>query len=77
MLVIRRRAGESLLIGPDVEVRVLETSPSRVTFGIIAPAEVLVLRTEIRDANRAAARGVTPGTIREVVARFRSDGHDS
>lgn len=74
MLVIRRRAGESLLIGPDVEVRVLETSPSRVTFGIIAPEEILVLRTEIRDANRAAARGVTPDSIRDIVARFRAPG---
>lgn len=71
MLVIRRRAGESLLIGTDVEIRVLETSSSRVTFGIIAPPEVLVLRTEIRDANLAAARGVSPEAIREVVARFR------
>ncbi len=71
MLVIRRRAGESLIIGPDVEVRVLETSPGRVTFGIIAPPEVLILRTEIRDANLAAARGVSPEAIREVVARFR------
>ncbi len=72
MLVIRRRAGESLLIGPDVEVRVLETSSGRVTFGIIAPTDVLILRTEIRDANLAAARGVSPDTIRDVVARFRA-----
>ena len=61
MLVIRRRAGESILITDDVEIEVLEITPTRVKLGIKAPKEVPVLRKEVRltqDHNRAAAQEV-------------------
>ncbi len=59
MLVIRRRPGEALLIGDDVEVEILDIMGSQVKVGIRAPREITVLRKEIRltiDQNRAAAR---------------------
>ena len=74
MLVIRRKAGESLLIGDGIEVEVIEVSPSRVKLGIKAPEDVTILRKEIRDAaelNREAARRVTPATIQDLVSRLR------
>ncbi|MGD0616041.1 MAG: carbon storage regulator [Bryobacteraceae bacterium] len=58
MLVVRRRAGESVLIGGDIEVVVLEAGQNRVKLGIMAPREVLVFRKELeltREQNRAAA----------------------
>jgi carbon storage regulator len=58
MLVIRRRAGESFLIGADVEVEVLEITSSQVKIGIRAPKQVTVLRREIyltQQQNRAAS----------------------
>jgi carbon storage regulator len=58
MLVVRRRAGESVLIGDDIEVVVLEAGQNRVKLGIMAPREVLVFRKELeltREQNRAAA----------------------
>ena len=59
MLVISRRPGESLWIGEDIEVELLEISPSQVKLGIRAPREVPVLRREIRvtaEQNRAASQ---------------------
>ncbi len=59
MLVIRRRPGESLVIGEDVEIEILDASPSQVKLGIRAPKSVPILRKEIqltRDQNLAAAR---------------------
>ncbi len=65
MLILTRRAGEGISIGPDVEVTVLEVSGDHVRIGISAPREVLVLRKELREevvqenrlaASRAAAR---------------------
>jgi carbon storage regulator len=73
MLVIRRRAGEAILIGADVEIQVIEISPSRVKLGIVAPPEVLVLRKEIqlaREQNLAAARGLASGGLNAVLARL-------
>jgi carbon storage regulator len=74
MLVIRRKAGESLLIGDGIEIEVIDVSPSRVKLGIKAPENVTILRKEIRDAaerNREAARRVTASTIQDLVARLR------
>jgi carbon storage regulator len=61
MLVIRRRAGDSILIGDQVEIQVMECGPHRVKLGIRAPQEVQVVRAEVkrtRDQNLAAARAV-------------------
>jgi carbon storage regulator len=48
MLVIRRRAGESLLIGEDVEIEILSLTQNHVKLGIRAPQHVPILRKEIR-----------------------------
>jgi len=61
MLILRRRAGESLLIGDDVEIEVLDTGSWGVKVGIRAPKGVTILRKElrmVREANREAARDV-------------------
>ena len=52
MLVIRRRAGESLFLGDDVEVEILEIGASQVKIGIRAPKSVTVLRKEVRELGR-------------------------
>ena len=48
MLVIRRRAGEALLIGDDIEIEILDMGGSQVKLGIRAPKHVVVLRKEIQ-----------------------------
>jgi len=76
MLVIRRRAGESILIAGDIEVEVLETSPTRVKLGITAPKEVIVLRKEVRlteDHNRAAAQEIPLSLLTPFVSHLRSN----
>lgn len=58
MLIIRRRRGESIVIGEDIEIEILETSPTQVKLGISAPKDVTVLRSEIRvtrDVNRVSS----------------------
>ncbi len=47
MLVIRRRAGEALVIGDQIEIEVIEVSGSRVKLGIRAPRQTLILRKEL------------------------------
>jgi carbon storage regulator len=48
MLVIRRRAGESILIGPDIEVEILDVGPNRVKLGILGPRTTQVIRKEMK-----------------------------
>ena len=74
MLVLRRRAGESVLIGEGIEVSVVEIAPGRVKLGIVAPEAVLILRKELRLAeaeNQAAAQGVSKGALEELVRKMR------
>lgn len=56
MLILTRRPGESLKIGDDIEVKVLEIQGAQVRIGIKAPKDVCVDREEVRlriDAERA------------------------
>ena len=73
MLVIRRRAGESILIAGDVEIEVLQTSPTRVILGIRAPKEVPVVRKEVwltADENPSASRQVPLHLLAPLLAEF-------
>ena len=60
MLVLSRRTNQSIVIGPDITVTVLEVKGDQVRLGIQAPREVSVHREEIyaeirRENQRAAA----------------------
>jgi carbon storage regulator len=61
MLVLTRKAGESIVIGNDVRVTVLEMQGRQIRLGIEAPADVSVHRGEvyerIREENELAAEG--------------------
>ena len=75
MLVISRRAGESIRIGEDVEIEVLDTGSGRVKLGIKAPRAVAVLRKEVwqtEDHNREAAQGIPLDLLAPVLSRLRS-----
>ena len=66
MLVMRRRAGESLLLGSDVEIEILEVGPTRVKLGIIAPAHLAIARKEVvltRAENLTASQNQDPKLI--------------
>ena len=50
MLVLTRRTNQSIMIGRDVVVTVLEVRGEQVRLGIEAPREVDVHREEVFDA---------------------------
>jgi carbon storage regulator len=57
--VVRRRAGEAITLGEDIEVEVIEISRTRVKLGIRAPRAVTVQRREtiaLAQENQNAAR---------------------
>jgi carbon storage regulator CsrA len=63
---MRRRAGEGLLIGTDIELEILEVGPTRVKIGIKAPASLPILRKEValtRAQNLSAAQPAPPTAI--------------
>lgn len=77
MLIIRRRRGESIIIGEEIRIEILETSPTQVKLGITAPKEVTVLRSEIRtirDVNvSASALAPDPEQLTQLVEQLRDN----
>jgi len=59
MLILTRKSGESIRIGKDVVIHILESNSKQMKLGISAPREVPVYRNEvyekIQSENRAAA----------------------
>lgn len=47
MLVLSRKVGEAVCVGPGVMVRVMETRGGRVRLAIDAPADLRILRAEL------------------------------
>ena len=52
MLVLSRRLGETLIIGDDIQVRILGIDGMQVRIGIDAPKSVNVVRQEIAGRDR-------------------------
>jgi carbon storage regulator len=50
MLVLTRRPGQAIRVGPNVEIRVVRIEGDRVVLGIAAPRHVAVVRSELMDA---------------------------
>lgn len=60
MLVLSRQRDETIMIGDDIEVTVVDIRGDKVRLGIAAPKEIAVHRKEVYEAikreNRAAAQ---------------------
>ena len=66
MLVVTRKADESLSIADNIEITVLEISKDRVKLGIAAPKDVKIIRSELTAAqneNKEASGAVPKGTL--------------
>ena len=62
MLILRRKAGETLLIGDEIKITVMGIYEGGVRLAIDAPKRIPVLRGELLqavDANRDAASGAS------------------
>lgn len=79
MLVLSRRVGESIVIGTDTVLTVLEVRGDQVRIGVDAPRSVVVHRKEVFDAlagaNRDAA-GSSSTDLRRLPRPRRSTSED-
>ncbi len=70
MLVLSRQRDETIMIGDDVEITVVDIRGDKVRLGITAPRHIQVHRKEVYDAikreNQQAA-GLHPDDVAEVV----------
>ena len=64
MLVLSRQRNETIMIGDDIEITIVDIRGEKVRLGINAPAHIPVHRKEVYDAikrEKMAAGDVKPG----------------
>ena len=64
MLVLSRQKDESIMIGDEVEITIVDVRGDKVRLGITAPKSIPVHRREIYDAiqrEKKAKEGAAPG----------------
>ncbi len=65
MLVLSRQRDETIMIGDEIEITVVDIRGDKVRLGITAPTRIAVHRKEVYEAikaeNRQASRAMTPG----------------
>lgn len=70
MLALSRKANESIMIGNNIEITILEVKGEQVKIGINAPKSVPVYREEvyeqIRESNKEAASDVVQENLKNL-----------
>ena len=75
MLILTRKVGESIAIGDDIQVSVVEIKGTQVKLGIRAPKDVTVHREEIylkiQEENRRASQVSTDtlGSVEDLILK--------
>jgi carbon storage regulator len=62
MLVLRRKAGEAIVLNGTITIHVLAVEGERVKLGINAPPEVVIVRSELLEGQASAPNSSLPGT---------------
>jgi carbon storage regulator len=71
MLVLTRREDESIMIGDDIEVKLLDIKDNQVKIGVKAPRDVAVHRREVYEAIQAEnAEAAAPTDVSEISKIF-------
>ncbi len=78
MLVLSRQRDETIMIGDDIEITVVDIRGEKVRLGINAPAHVPVHRKEVYDAIKrenqatAQAKGETPHQVESLAQKKKT-----
>lgn len=76
MLVLQRKKGESLLLGDDIQISVVDIGTDTVRLAIEAPKDVKILRKELAEAAVANQEAVADQEqIQKIKSILSSDRH--
>ncbi|MBO6113860.1 MAG: carbon storage regulator CsrA [Lachnospiraceae bacterium] len=71
MLALSRKQGESIMIGNDIEISILEIKGEQIKIGISAPKSIPVYRkeiyTQIQEANKETVNSVDIESLKKLL----------
>ena len=50
MLILNRKIGEGIILGDNIEIKILDIQDGKIKIGIEAPKDIPILRKEVYDA---------------------------
>ncbi|MBE6854705.1 MAG: carbon storage regulator CsrA [Ruminococcus sp.] len=74
MLILTRKAGESLIVNENIEIKVVEVNGDKIKLGISAPKDVPILRAELCqtvESNKEAATGMSPSLLKSMLSTLK------
>ncbi|WP_055106057.1 carbon storage regulator CsrA [Paenibacillus ihumii] len=78
MLVLKRKLGESVMIGDQIQVQILGIEGDQIKLGFVAPKEVQILRQELyigiaseNNAAREQSNVIQPEQILNLLKNFK------
>ena len=74
MLILSRKAGESLILDGGIEIKITEIYGDKVRIGIAAPADVKVYRKELYETlqeNKSAAGTAAAAVLRDLSRKIK------
>lgn len=60
MLILRRKKNESLLIGDNIRITIIECASDGVRLAIDAPKQISILREELSEVEQSNKTAMTP-----------------
>ncbi len=74
MLILSRKINESIMIGDNIEVKIISIEKGVVKLGIEAPTSVSIMRNEllkeVQDSNKAASLHVDDSILEKFYKSF-------
>lgn len=71
MLALSRKQGESIMIGNDIEISILEIKGEQIKIGIAAPKSIPVYRKEIyvqiQEANKETINSLDVESLKKIL----------
>jgi carbon storage regulator len=67
MLILSRKRGESIMIGDDIEIQVLDIGDGKIRLGVTGPAWIPVHQRERYEARRRAEKGAARAQTQEIL----------
>ncbi|MCR2044734.1 carbon storage regulator CsrA [Anaerosalibacter massiliensis] len=78
MLILTRKKDESIIIGDNVEIKVLEISDGKVKLGIEAPKNIDIIRKELyenieKENKKASEIHISLDELKEIMSKGKKD----
>lgn len=79
MLVLKRKVGEKIQIGDDIEIQILDVEGDTIKIGFNAPRQVQIMRSELYEAIReenmkASMNGAGQQQLLKLLGKRLKDG---